>query len=70
MATTIQIKGEVSFEQIQMAIRVLKALGLKVEVEKKDPTKMTKEEFFTMVDEAREEKGVDTSIESLKRRYL
>lgn len=39
-------------------------------VEEKDETKMSKQEFFTMVDEARAEKGVSTSIESLKNRYL
>ena len=41
--TTIQIQGNISFEQIQMAIRVLKAMGLRAKVDNKAPNKTTLE---------------------------
>ncbi len=43
MMTTIQIQGNISFEQIQMAIRVLKAMGLRAKVDNKAPNKTTLE---------------------------
>lgn len=70
---TIQIQNEISLEQYQMAVRVLEAMGLKVQeeknktIEQKDDTKMTKEEYYQMIDEARKGKKIRMSREEMRK---
>ncbi len=73
---TIQIQNEISLEQYQMAVRVLEAMGLKVQeeknktIEQKDDTKMTKEEYYQMIDEARKGKKIRMSREEMRKLML
>lgn len=70
---TIQIQNEISLEQYQMAVRVLEAMGLQVQegknkaIEQKDDTKMTKEEYYQMINDARKGKKIRMNREEMRK---
>lgn len=55
MVTTIELKQAITQEKYNNAVALLKKIGILVKEEVKDDTKMSKEDFFAMIDEARKQ---------------
>lgn len=69
MITTIELKQGITQEKYNSIVEMLKKIGVLVK-EEKDDTKMSKEDFFAMIDEARRQPTRRVTIEELKNRYL
>lgn len=70
MNTTI-ISAEINSEDVPLLEQLLKKFKAKsIKIEEKDPTKMSKEEFFAMIDRARKGKKHKISREEMKKMLL
>lgn len=68
---TIQPPKGISLEEAKSALKMLKFKVIKEEViEEKDDTKMTKEDFFAMIDKARAGKKYKISREEMRKMLL
>ncbi|GIZ15208.1 hypothetical protein [Capnocytophaga catalasegens] len=67
MITTIQLEKGITKEQYKKVVELLKSINISV---KKDDTKMSKEEFFAMIDRARKSKKHEISREDMKKMLL
>lgn len=64
---TATISAEINSADIPMLEALLKRIKAKsIKIEKKDPTKMTKKEFFEMVDKARKSPSRRVSTMEIK----
>lgn len=53
---TVIIRAEINKEDLPFIEKILTLIKAKsIKIEEKDPTKMTKKEFFAMIDKARKE---------------
>lgn len=70
--STATITAQISSEHIPLLKELLKKLKAKsIEVkEEKDPTKMSKEDFFDMVDKSSKGKKYDMSFDELMQKTL
>lgn len=71
----IQLQGSVTDELYQKAINILNRNGIdakKIDFpkEENDDTKMTKEEYFAMIDRRRRGKGVEMSMDEMRKFLL
>lgn len=65
MVTTIELKQAITQEKYNNAVALLKKIGILVKEQVKDDTKMSKEDFFTMVDQARAGKKTKATKQQL-----
>lgn len=68
--STIQLENEITAEQYQMVVQLLKAVGIKVKKQEKDDTLMSKKAFFDKIDKARKEKASPMRREELRKILL
>lgn len=69
MNTTI-FQAEINNSDLELVQSFLKRLKAKNIIIKKDDTKMTKDQYFRMIDEARKEKTTRMTVEEMRAKYL
>lgn len=70
MATTTILSAEVSTADIPVLEALLKKFKAKsIKFEEKDPTKMSKEEFFSKIDKARKSSSRKVSEKEIKEMF-
>ena len=64
---TVKISAEINSVDIPLFEALFKRVKAKsIKIEKRDPTKMSKEEFFAMIDKRRKSKSIKMSMEDMQ----
>ena len=68
---TVKITAEINSVDVPLLEALLKKFKAKsIKIEEKDPTKMSKEEFFAKIDKARAGKKIRMSREEMRKMLL
>lgn len=64
---TVKISAEINSVDIPLFEALFKRVKAKsIKIERRDPTKMSKEEFFAMIDKRRKSKSIKMSMEDMQ----
>lgn len=68
---TVKISAEINSVDIPLFEALFKRVKAKsIKIERRDPTKMSKEEFFAMIDKRRKSKSIEMSMEEMQKFLL
>ena len=68
---TVKISAEINSVDIPLFEALFKRVKAKsIKIERRDPTKMSKEEFFAMIDQRRKSKRLEMSMEDMQKFLL